>query len=182
MHHPRLTTTTTLFFLVTLGCALPVSAQAQLESSAPSQSLPSDPAPPVPRIALTADPLALYLGHYGFAFAYAPTRWQSLWVAPSWTRSGNRRGLAVELGWHLWPLAHGLDGLFVGPVARAGTSRGGGARWDARVGAELGYQVVWGGVALGIAAGAEYGWRRQGGPVDSGPSARLRLSLGWAYL
>jgi len=182
MHHPSLTLVIALAFLGALSHPPTAAAQSTLESSAPSQALPTDPAPPVPRLAMTADPLALYFGHYGFAFAYAPTRTQSLWLAPAWTRRGNDSGLSLALGWHLWPMARGLDGVFLGPVVTAGTARGAGAVWDARVGGELGYQAVWGGVALGVAVGAEYRWRRRGGSMARGAALRLRLSLGWGEL
>lgn len=169
-------------FLALAAIAPVHAARAQGDAAAPSQDLSSDPAPPVPRIALTADPLGLYLGHYGFGLELAPSRWHSLWLAPAWTRSGEERGLGLELGYHLWLLGRGLDGPFVGAVAAAGTSRVATRPFALRGGAEAGYQAAWGNVALGLAVGVEYHVRRVDDQIERGPALRLRLAFGWAYL
>jgi hypothetical protein len=185
MHRHRFTTPALISFLVLLSVASPAlgqSSPASPDADAPSQALRSDPAPPVPKIALTADPLAIYFGRYGFSFELAPRRLHSLWISPAWAHAGPREGLSLELGWHIWPLGRGLDGLFLGPVAGIATSRGPGRRLALRGGAEAGYQAVWGALAVGLAVGVDYAWQRRGDELSRGPSLRVRLSFGWAYL
>ncbi len=187
MHSPY-TRSTLVFFLVASAILLGPSlerAAAQpsaADTHAPSQALDSDPSSPVPRIALTVDPLALYFGSYGLSVEFAPRRYQSVWISPAWARSGVREGLALELGWHLWPQGRGLDGIFLGPIAGVGTSRGAGRQLSVRGGAELGYQAVWGALSMGLAVGVDYDWRRQDEEVRSGATLRVRLAFGWAYL
>jgi len=181
MQHQRRTPAAIIFFLLAT-VASHAAAQRVVEAAAPSQALGSDPSPPVARIALSADPLAIYLGSYGFSMEYAPSRSQSLWLSPAWAKSGAREGLSLELAWHVWILGRGLDGPFLGPVAGIGTARGAGHPLQVRAGAEVGYQAVWGGLALGLGLGVDYDWRRRGDEVDRGPSLRVRLAFGWAYL
>ena len=161
-------------------CATPALAQSGAETAAASQELGSDPDVAAWDIALTTDLLGPVFGSYGVRVEVAPTRWLSLAASPAWQTTDTASGLALVLSAHLWPLGRGLDGLFVGPnVSAARLESNGSAQIVVGAGAEAGWQIVWGGLA--VAVSGQIGWAAQTDGAASGLTLGARVALGWAW-
>jgi hypothetical protein len=150
------------------------------DAPAPSLSVSHDSGPPRPAFGVTADPVAIATGRYGVQLEALFGGAHGFWVAPAWAWGS---GLSLELAYHIWPLARGLSGPFLGPLGGAvlGPSpRGWEAAW---LGGEAGYQHVWSGLALGLAVGVVARWEAEGTRQRGQPAAglRVRLALGWAW-
>src|SRR5262245_54185888 len=128
---PRYPLTLAAAVLFTLAPA-PSAVRAD-DPPAPSQALGSDPAPPFPRLGLSADGVAVAFADYALRVDAAPERWGSGFVAAGVSRRHGGESLLVEAGVSLWPLAWGMEGLWISPavgVAIAGPWNGDNA--DAR--------------------------------------------------
>lgn len=166
--------------LFVASAAQPAAAQSRAEVAAASQELGSDPDLAAWDIALTTDLLGPVFGSYGVRIEVAPTRWLSLAASPAWQTTDTASGLALVLSAHLWPMARGLDGLFVGPNVSAARLEGNGAaQIFLGAGAEAGWQIVWGGLA--VAVSGEIGWATQTDGAASGLTLGARVALGWAW-
>ena len=161
-------------------CATPAAAQSREEADAASQELGSDPDLAAWDIALTTDLLGPVFGSYGVRIEVAPTRWLSLAASPAWQTTDTANGLALVLSVHLWPMARGLDGLFIGPnVTAARLESNGAAQIVVGAGAEAGWQIVWGGLA--VAVSGQVGWAAQTDGAVSGLTLGARVAIGWAW-
>ena len=158
----------------------PAAAQARAERGAASQALESDRVRAAWDIALTTDVLAPLTAGYGVRVEVAPARWWSLAASPTWLGAASASGLALVVSVHVWPLAAGLDGPFLGPhLTGARVEADGAASVVLGAGGEAGWQLVWGGLA--VALSGSVGWA---GRVDGGASGLvfgLRVGLGWAW-
>jgi len=163
--------------------ALASAARAQAHDvSAPSLAVEGDVDPPGYVFSLTADALGVVLGHYALSLelAFAPAH--AVWLSPAYAAADGASGFGLEAGYHLWPLAEGTEGLFVGPVlgaARASSDQG--SVTVLSLGAELGWQVVWGGFAIAVGAGATLAYARGLSSETTAVIPRVRLSLGWSW-
>ena len=183
-HSPVLNTRRLLLAAVSLAVlfAAPSSsrAQARAETEAATQELGSDPDVAVWDVALTTNVLSPVFGSYGARVEVAPAAWLSLAVSPAWLSATNATGLELTVSAHVWPLAAGLDGPFVGPHLRgARVEINGAASAVLGVGAEVGWQIVWGGLA--VAMSGEVGWETRTDSGDANLSLGARLALGWAW-
>ncbi|MBW2460844.1 MAG: hypothetical protein JRH11_04305 [Deltaproteobacteria bacterium] len=173
-------TLTFLLFLGALGASLgPRAALAQAEDRvAPSQNLSTDPAPPVPDLAIGVDPIAMALGEWGARGELAVTPSHALFVSPGYRTGALSPGISLEIGYHLFPLGDGLDGPFIGPSIGVAVSVDS-ARVSLRGGATAGWQVILGALALGFSAGVEaHLLASQGAAAIVVP--RISLHLGYA--
>ncbi|MBO6935796.1 MAG: hypothetical protein JJ863_12500 [Deltaproteobacteria bacterium] len=94
-----------------------------------------------------------------------------------WDR-GELDGPLVGLGYELWPMGRGVDGLFFVVGGRLSVALEGPERADAF--AEIGYRHLWRGATIGASLGAAHRWTletngtRRWLPVGS-------ISVGWAF-
>lgn len=152
------------------------------DGAAPSLAVEADTDPPGYVFSLTADALGLVLGHYALSFeiAFAPAH--AVWLSPSYDAVDGASGFGLEAGYHLWPLAEGTEGLFLGPVL--GAARASSDQESATVlsvAAEIGWQVVWGGFAIAAGAGATLAYARSDSRETTEVIPRVRISLGWSW-
>ncbi len=171
-----------LALLGTAALLLPASAAAQsrAEENAASQALDSDRDLAVWDVALTTDVLAPLSGGYGARVEVAPARWLSLAASPTWLSATGASGVALVVSAHVWPLAQGLDGPFVGPHLTITRGEGSGAaRVVLGVGGEAGWQLVWAGLAVALSGTVGWAARADGG--TSGLVLGVRVGLGWAW-
>lgn len=153
-------------------------AQPPPDPVAPSLALPGDPAPPIPRVALSTDLVGVVLQDYSVEFQYAVEPSHSLWVRPRFNL-GDRAQL--ELGYHWMPLGRGVSGLRLGPSLAAGLRRGDPVRVSVSGALEAGVQWVWGRLLVGVLGGA--GLRRTLKPGQGFiPLGRIRLAVGLAWM
>lgn len=169
--------------IAVLGCAAAdAGAQPPADAEPPSQAVRTDAPVPYPALAVALDPVGVAFGTYGVHFEAAPHGAHGIWLAPAWVRRARVRGFALEAGYHLWLLGRGLDGLFVGPFGALVLGvPAGEAVAEARIGAEAGYQHVWGPVVLGVGVGATRVWRFASRARGSRVAARIRAVLGWVW-
>ena len=169
------------FLVFTLGLvSAPLPAQAWTSLDAPSQHADLDAPQPHHYASLSLDPAAMALLRFGVHAEMAWSRAQSVWLSPSWFQRDFERALNLAFGYHLWPLAKGLKGLFLGPRVQVRRLYLEKAAWGAALGAELGYQHIWGGFCLGAAL--TYDWNglpQHQGPPKHEPGARLSLGYAW---
>ncbi len=173
-------TLTFWLFLTVLGGSFgPRVALAQAEDPiAPSQGLSTDPAPPVPDLAISVDPIAMALGEWGARGEVAVTPSHALFVSPGYRTGAISPGISLEVGYHLFPLGDGLDGPFIGPLVGVAISLDS-VGVSVRGGAEAGWQVILGALALGLSAGVEaHLSASQGAAAVVVP--RISLHLGYA--
>jgi len=94
-----------------------------------------------------------------------------------WDR-GEAAGPLLGLGYELWPMGRGVDGLFFVVGGRLAIALDGPERADAF--AELGYRHLWRGATIGASLGAAHRWTlddnqgRRWLPVGS-------ITVGWAF-
>jgi hypothetical protein len=105
----------------------------------------------------------------------------SFWFSPSFATASADNALRLEVGYHLWPFADGLDGLFLGPAI--GLDLVHNADPHAFVASfEAGYQWYFGGVTLtanvGVTNTQVLGASEPGQPWGS----RVSVSLGYAWM
>jgi len=85
----------------------------------------------------------------------------------------------LGLGYHVWPLGRGLDGLGLRPVADVAWIRSD-DRVELSVGGEVAYRYAWKGLLLGVSAGLAKQWtfadQRSGSLIPL-----IRAQLGWAW-
>ncbi|MCA9602583.1 MAG: hypothetical protein R3A78_15440 [Polyangiales bacterium] len=135
---------------------------------------------PVPAFGVGADLVGIFFGRYAVRFEGAPTRHHSIWFAPSWSEVLARRSLGFELGYHLWPMGDGLDGLFVGPSVALALA--GNAAPHAIVGGgEAGYQWFLGGVTLTAVGGVTYAYALDDGARNEW-EGRVQAMVGYAWM
>jgi hypothetical protein len=127
---------------------------ANRDAEAPSQALASDPAPPIPHLSVTIDPVGMAFAEWTAHFEMAPASAHAFFVEAGYRDGSLSRGIALELGYHLFVLGDGLDGPFVGPSVGAAvtTDRAEISLFGAL---EAGWQLALGPFALGFALGIE---------------------------
>ena len=170
-----------LGFAVGLVAALvPVAGRAMgQERAAPSLRVETDAEVPVRTLAATVDPLAAFFARYGVEVELAVADLHSIRLLPQLEVGEPDDALGLEVGYHLWPLAQGLEGLFLGPaVALSVTSPGRAVRVLGVL--EVGYQLVWDGIVLAACVGlaADRDLTTQSAIRVR---ARVRLALGYAW-
>lgn len=160
------------------GLVVPGAGLAQdRDSEAPSQHLSTDPAPPVPDLVLSVDPIAMALGDWSARGQVAVSPSHAFFATPGYRNGAYSRGISLEVGYHLFVLGGGLDGPFIGPAL--------GLAVDPRMGEvhlrgalEAGWQLIVGALALSLAGGIEV----HHSPDQSGGAQLLpRLSLHVGY-
>jgi len=151
--------------------SLAISLPAQAEAP-PSQQLPSDPEAPYYRLGLSGEALEALLSRYGLRVERTLSRRHAIWGAAAWEQVDDGAPLSLRLGYHLWFLADGLDGFYVGPSLgfRFSADRFGALA----AGLEAGYQRIWIGLLFAFGAAAELNPQR-------GIAPRLRVALGYAW-
>jgi hypothetical protein len=165
----------------TVLCLAPARAVAD-DPPAPSQALASDPAPPFPRLGLSADGAAIAFADYALRLDAAPERWGSAWISGGISRRHGGESILVEGGVSIWPLAWGMEGLWISPavgVAFAGPWNGDNAdaRSVLRFGGDVGWQFVWGDLSISFGAGAT-GFASLDGTGEVWVEPRFRGALG----
>jgi hypothetical protein len=136
-----------------------VPASVRGDAPPPSQALESDAGPPFARIALSADAGAIAFADYALRFDVAPERWIAPFGAIGLSRRHGGDALLIELGLALWLLGGGLEGPWIAPalgISIAGPWNGNsaGARSVLRWGGDVGWQFLWGDLAIALGAGA----------------------------
>ncbi|GAB4208096.1 MAG: hypothetical protein OHK0013_26290 [Sandaracinaceae bacterium] len=136
------------------------AAVAHAEPPPPSQALPSDPRPHGPSVGVGIDGAAMLLGDFAARVDVALAPVVSLGLAAGVARRAGTDDLLVEVGLSFWPLAgalgEGLEGLTLELVTGCAWS----GPWTGqegaavRLGGELGWQLLWGPVALTLGGGA----------------------------
>lgn len=180
--HPR---TTWLALALFTALAAPEPARAQDEHPAPSQALASDPGVPYPRIELSADGAAIAFADYAARLDLAAERWIAGWASVGLSRRHGGETLLIEGGGALWPLGWGLEGLWIAPaigVAIAGPWNGesADARSVLRFGGDLGWQLLWGDLAIALGLGATGFAALDGsGAIWVEPRVRAALGIVW---
>ncbi len=171
------TLATTLFcvFSLSIGTS-PAEAE---DAAAPTLSLATDPDAPRPSITLGVDPLAYVFGSYGVHVEVAVHRFASLSVTPSYIRVEAGRGFSLEGGARFWPFGRGLEWLFVGATAAFRRESAQSTTHAIVLGAEVGWQVVWRGIAIAAAGGIDRNIVIGG---DAVTSARVRFLLGYSFM
>lgn len=165
-------------FLAALAVLLVAAPAAGQDAPAPSLEVPTDAEVPYWALAVSTDPLAMFFGEYGAKIEGTLGAAHSIWVEPSYLRLDGVDFLAIEVGYHLWPLAQGVHGLFIGPAVGAAVTSGRTVTTTASL--EAGYQYVWDGIVLGIGGGATCA--RTGGQEGFTVLPRVTLSLGYAWM
>jgi hypothetical protein len=159
------------------------AAPARAEDAAPpTQSLRSDPDVPFPRIELSADGASIAFADYALRVDVAPERWGGAWLVTGLSRRHGGDALLIEVGGALWPLGWGLEGLWISPalgVAIAGPWNGesDAARSVLRFGGDVGWQLLWGDLAVALGAGAT-GFAALDGTGAVWVEPRFRAALG----
>lgn len=160
-------------FCAVLGTAVPSSADAET----PSLAVRTDRRAPWTAHRIGADLLGLVWQRYRIDGQIGVGRYHGARIELGWDR-GEQRGPLVGLGYELWPMGRGVDGLFFTVGGRLGVALDGPERADAF--AELGYRHVWRGATIGASLGAAHRWtlgdnrRQRWLPVGS-------VSVGWAF-
>jgi hypothetical protein len=162
-------------FLVSVG---PHPARA--DAPPPSQVLASDPAPPKPSIALSADGAAIVLGDYAARLDLLVHPFVSVGLLAGASHRAATDDVLLEGNATLWLLGQGLEGPFVSAIA--------GLTWAGpwaqstgitpRLGGECGWQFLWESMTIGLGGGAHVAIRADGAVV---PEARARVALGVAF-
>ena len=163
-------------FLSLLTLSAKVAAD---DAAAPTLSLETDPDVPRPSITMGVDPLAYVFGSYGLHLEASVHRYASLSITPAYHRVEGGRGFSLEGAVRVWPFGRGLDWLFVGASAswtREATQQ---ISHAISFGGELGWQVVWKGIAIAAAGGVDHTIIVG---ADSFTSARVRLLLGYSFM
>jgi len=143
-----------LLVLVALGSSAPISASAQDDSRPPSQALASDPAPPIPRLSATVDPVGAAFGEWTARLELAVLPAHAVFIEGGYRDGDLAAGIGIELGYHLFFVGDGLDGPFVGMGVGIAvtTDRADVSTYGAL---EAGWQLALGPIALGLAGGVE---------------------------
>jgi hypothetical protein len=148
----------------------------------PTQALDSDPRIPFGRVEISADGAAIAFGDYALRFDVAPEPWISVWACAGLTRRHGSDAVLLESGIGLWPLGKGLEGLWIAPVvgiAIAGPWNGESptARSNLRFGGDIGWQFLWGALAIAVGAGGT-GFATLQGPATVWIEPRIRAAIG----
>ncbi len=164
-------------FLLAAFAAFAPAALAQ-DPEAPTQTLATDPSPPTPIGAVTLDPVGMAFGEWTARFELGLSPSHALFLEGGYRSTAPSAGVALELGYHLYPLGEGVAGPFIGPSVGAAitTDRAVVSLFGAL---EAGWQLVLGPFALGLSGGVEahLGFD-QGATVTFAP--RISVSIGYA--
>lgn len=174
-----------LLALFSLLAAAPTraSAQAQADTAAPGQAVATDHRLSYAWLSVRADGVSPFFGVWGGTVDVAPCPWVSIGVTPAYVSRESGTGFAFDASLRLWPLGHGLDGLFLGAVGGVLRTSSNDAVTDAvEVGADAGWQLVWNGLSAAASLGGAW-WGVLDGPAVGieGPAARIRVELGWTW-
>ena len=152
-------------------------ASARADAPSPSQELASDPAPPRPSLALTADGAAIILGDYAARLDVLAAPFVSLGVLVGASHRAASDDVLLEADATVWFLGRGLEGPFLSAI--------GGFAWAGpwaqepgltpRFGGQAGWQLQWESLAISLGGGAHAAFRATGEIV---PEARVRAALG----
>ncbi len=157
-----------------LGPSVPARAD---DEAAPSLAVRTDRRAPWTAHRVGGDLLGIAWGRYRLDGQIGVGRHHGARVELGWQR-GEGRGPLLGLGYELWPMGRGVDGLFFAVGGRARVVLEGPERVQAF--AELGYRHVWRGATIGASVGAAHRWTfgndtgRRWLPVGS-------ISVGWAF-
>ncbi len=155
---------------------------ARADDPPPAQTLPSAPGLPFPRIELSADGAAIAFSDYALRVDLALEPWIAAWFAVGMSRRHGGETILVEVGGTLWPLGWGLEGLWIAPavgVAIAGPWNGDSmeARTVLRYGGDVGWQFLWGDIAIALGGGAT-GFAALDGSGEIWVEPRVRAAVG----
>jgi len=159
---------------VLLSASLPAAAE---DSEAPSLAVRTDRRAPWSAHRVGGDLLGLGWKRYRLDAQIGVARHHGPRVELGWAR-GEQAGPLLGLGYELWPMGRGVDGVFFAVGGRLAVVLGGPERVDAF--AELGYRHLWRGATIGASLGAAHRWTlddnegRRWIPVGS-------ISVGWAF-
>jgi hypothetical protein len=165
-----------------VALVLALSRRAGADAPPPSQELATDPAPPAPRLGVSADGIALALADYALRLDGSLLSYLSVSIQAGASRRHGGDAAYVGLGVGLWPLDEGLEGFFVAGsvgVAWAGPWNGDapGARDVGRAEGELGWQFLWEDLSLTLAAGVSGFWAPEQGTSWAEPHGRAALGV-----
>lgn len=157
-----------------LGPSAPVRAE---NDSAPSLAVRTDRRAPWTAHRVGGDLLGIGWSRYRLDAQIGIARHHGARIELGWKR-GEERGPLLGLGYELWPMGRGVDGLFLAVGGRARVAFGGPERLLAF--GELGYRHVWRGATIGVSLGAAHRWtmgaNRSGRWVPVGS-----IGVGWAF-
>lgn len=166
-----------LRLLALVSFLLLVPWPARADAPAPSQALRSDPEPPRPTIALTADAGAVIFGDYAVRLDVLLAPALSLGVSAGASHRAATDDALLEIDATLWCLGQGLEGAFVSAVV--------GLAWAGpwtqepgitpRLGGQAGWQFLWESLAISLGGGAHAAFRGDGAIL---PEVRVRAALG----
>lgn len=158
------------------GAAGTVGAQ---DADAPSLEFATDPEPPDWSYAVTGDVLAPVFSAWVVEMEIAPAPYLSVRVSPQLATGGESIGWGLETGVYLWPLANGVEGLYVGPSVGIAAVDG---VVVTMLGAEGGWQFVWEGVVLGLGMGVTFVDPLEDAQGAGQLAPRMRLAVGYAWM
>lgn len=167
-------------FLMISVCFALLGSSAEVladDEPAPSLAVRTDRRAPWTAHRVGGDLLGIGWGRYRLDAQIGLGRYHGPRIELGWKRGGER-GPLLGLGYELWPMGRGVDGLFFVVGGRARIVLQGPERVQAF--AELGYRHEWRGATLGLSLGAAHRWLlgTNGGsrwfPVGS-------ISVGWAF-
>ncbi len=166
----------TLTALFTLACPISVFADAR-DADATSLRASIDAEPPYYLGAVTFNLVDIALTRAGVSFEIAVSGAQSISISAAIDASRSPIRAGLELGYHLWPLARGVEGLWLGP------SLGLIAFDDPHTSAAIdaGWQFIESGWAFGFGAGFGYARTFSQSNFDDAFLCRIRLTLGYAW-
>jgi hypothetical protein len=165
---------------VSLGATNAAAQAAADDREAPSLSVRTDPETPHYSIAVTADPVGMFLGDYGARLDVALDRVNAIYVEPRWL-GGEVEGLGIELAYRLFPLGEGLSGPFAALAAGVAVALPDDPRVSLWGGVDLGWQWIWQGIVLGASGGV--GWLEPLHQEEgAGVVARVSIAIGYAFM
>lgn len=158
---------------LTLGLAAPAAAA---DPEAPALSVRTDRRAPWSAHRVGVDLLGLAWQRYRLDAQIGLARHHGARVELGWAR-GDARGPLVGLGYELWPMGRGVDGLFFAVGGRLGVALEGPERADAFM--ELGYRFLWRGATIGASLGAAHRWTLGNDAQRWLPVGAIEV--GWAF-
>lgn len=162
-----------LWFAV--GATGPAAAQ---DAPAPSLEVATDPDVPHYRLGVTADPVGVFFGAYGVRIEGALGDAHSLSVEPAYLHGDEVDALGLEVGYRLWPLGAGIDGVFAGVAGGLAVTSDEALTTAGSL--EVGYQYVWDGIVIGAGVGVTVA--RTDGQDRWQTLPRVTVALGYAWM